>query len=712
MNNNDRPYDERHPPVVKIKESLIACLLMVLVACASDSQNKLHEAANVGTAEDWPAVGGAADESSYSQLQSITAKNADQLGLAWSLDLPGEATLEATPLAVDDILYFSGSYADVYAVDGVSGKLLWKYEPQTWKVAPSKMNFGLPVNRGVAYADGRIFVAPLDGRLVSLDAKTGKVQWSVNTIPKGMFHVSTGAPRTFNDMVIIGNSGADFGARGFVTAYDQTTGEQRWRFYTVPGKPEDNKGDPAMERAAETWSGKYWVTGTGGTVWNGMTFDPELNQIYIGVGNGGPYDVNLRSPGNGDNLYLASIVALDADSGKYRWHYQANPREAWDYKCTANMIASTMTIDGKPRKVLMQAPTNGFFYVLDRETGELISAEKTGKVNWASHIDMETGRPVEAPNLRYETGEVTIYPGSLGGHNWQAMSYSPKTGLVYIPYMQLGSRYVKAGTEEGGFNFRDLSLFSVVEKNDPEDGKGALLAWDPVAQKLRWKVQHENVWNGGTMVTAGNVVFQGTADGWFTAYDAANGKQLWRFNAGHGVLAAPMSYAVAGKQYVSVLVGYGGSAAVMSEYLDVGWKYRSQPRRLLTFSLNGKASLPPVDKPDLTVKALDDPDLVLDENDIAVGSQIYNSVCSSCHGLHLRAAGGPAPDLRESAIALTEAGMFKVLHDGALMPRGMPGYKSYTDTQVRQLHAYIRAGAREVLGKRKPSEKKSGAGGL
>jgi quinohemoprotein ethanol dehydrogenase len=702
-------------PFVSTRKSnvLIGVCALLLAACASESYFDQQRAAQTGAAANWPDVGGNADESSFSQLRDIDVGNIERLGLAWALDLPGEGTLEATPIAVDGVLYFTGSYADVYAVDVSTGALLWKYEPQTWKVNPRKMNFGLPVNRGAAYAAGRVFVGALDGRLIALDARSGEVLWSVDTIPAKMFNVSTGAPRVFNDLVIIGNSGADFGARGFVTAYDQATGEQRWRFYTVPGRPEDNQGDPAMERAAQTWSGKYWITGTGGTVWNGMTFDRELNQIYIGVGNGGPYDPSVRSPGDGDNLYLASVVALDAATGRYVWHYQANPREGWDYKSTANMIATTLTIGGEQRKVLLQAPTNGFFYVLDRQTGKLISAEKTGKVNWASHIDLSTGRPVEAPNLRYETGEVTIYPGSLGGHNWQAMSYSPLTGLVYIPYMQLGSRYVRnAAGEEGGFAFRDLTLFSVVDENDPGDGKGALLAWDPVAQKLQWKVQHPHVWNGGTLVTAGDVVFQGTADGWFSAYEAKTGEQLWRFNAGHGIIGAPMSYAVDGRQYVSILVGYGGSAAVMSEFLDVGWKYAAQPRRLLTFSLDGNAVLPPGPPADLRVNALDDLALELDEADIAMGNTMYNTVCSSCHGLGLRAAGGPAPDLRESAIALQLESFSAVLLDGALMSRGMPGYQSYTPAQVRQLHAYVRAGAREALGVRSPATGQVGAGGL
>jgi quinohemoprotein ethanol dehydrogenase len=292
------------------------------------------------------------------------------------------------------------------------------------------------------------------------------------------------------------------------------------------------------------------------------------------------------------------------------------------------------------------------------------------------------------------------------------MSYSPVTGLVYIPYMQLGSRYVRGQVEGGDFVFRDVTLFSVVDEDDPGDGKGALLAWDPVTQKLRWKVQHEHLWNGGTMATAGNLVFQGTADGWFSAYDAQSGKRLWRFNAGHGIIGAPMSYAAGGRQYIAILVGYGGSAAVMSEYLDVGWKYRGQPRRLLSFSLDGKATLPPGPPPTFTIDALDDPSLELDEADIAMGGKLYNTVCSTCHGLNLRAAGGPAPDLRESPIALTAAGLKAVLLDGSLMSSGMPGYQDFTAAQVRQLYAYIRAGAREALGQRSPADRQAGARGL
>lgn len=654
--------------------------------------------AGVGTAANWTAPGGAADEAGYSRLTDINTRNVERLGLAWSLELPDEVTLESTPLAVDGVLYFSGGYAEVYAVDALTGNLLWKFDPQTWKRRPDKFHFG--ANRGIAYENGRLFVAEMDGRVDALDARTGKVIWQADSIPEGMMNNSTGAPRTINGKVIIGNAGADFGSRGFVTAFDAATGKLLWRFFTVPGSPDQNKGDPAMEAAARTWTGEWWKTGTGGTVWNGMTFDPELNRVYIGVGNAGPYDPSMRSPGRGDNLYTSSIVALDANTGKYVWHYQQNPRDAWDYKATPNMISGTLNIDGKPRKVLMHAPTNGFFYLLDRETGKLISTEKTTVVTWAKGIDLKTGRPIEEPNIRYEKGATEIWPGTVGGHNWQAMSYSPATGLVYIPIQQIGARFSRAGGSENAFNVMGLIIEPIVKK--PGDGKGQLVAWDPVAQKERWRVQHEHLWNGGTLATAGGLVFQGTADGWFNSYDARTGKRLWRFNAGLGIIAAPMSFSHNGKQYISVLVGYGGTTAAYGPFMNVGWKYGAQPRRLLTFVLDGKAKLAPSPPPDFRVYAVDDPKLAINESDIAAGRALFIR-CASCHGVGAQSTGTPGPDLRESGIALNLESFSQLLKTGALMERGMPRFEMLSDREIRQLHAYVRARAREALGVRKPS---------
>lgn len=676
----------------------VAAAVSLVAGCTKSGPAQPTE--GVGTGENWTAPQGAADEAGYSRLEQITPDTINDLGLAWYMDLPEEVTLESTPLAIDGTLYFSGGYAEVYAVNGVTGELLWKFDPQSWKRSPDKFHFG--ANRGIAYEDGRIFTVEMDGRVDALDAKTGEVLWTAESIPPDMpFTNSTGAPRTMNGKVIIGNGGADAGARGFVTAFDSETGEMLWRFFTVPGSPEENAGNPAMEMAAKTWSKDFWkTTGGGGTVWNGMTFDPEMNRIYIGVGNAGPYDPDRRSPGDGDNLFTSAIVALDADTGEYVWHYQENPRDSWDYKATPNIVMATLEIEGKPRKVLMHAPTNGFFYVLDRENGKVISAGKTTYINWAKDIDLKTGRPIENPGIRYKGGSTEIWPGTIGGHNWQAMSYNPKTGLVYIPIHQVGALFSRdlADQTDDAVNIMGLVVKPLVKQ--PGDGKGYLVAWDPVAQEEVWKVTHDHVWNGGTLTTGGDVVFQGTADGWFNAYRASNGEKLWRFNAGLGIIAAPMSFSVDGKQYVSVLVGWGGTSAAMSGVLDVGWKYGAQPRRLLTFALGGNEELPPSAPRDMKTYALDDPDLALDEADIAAGRTL-SVACMSCHGAGFRGAGAPGPDLRESAIALRLDTFTQILREGR-MEKGMPRYAWLTDDQIRQLHSYIRARAREALGKRAP----------
>jgi quinohemoprotein ethanol dehydrogenase len=674
---------------------LLAPLAIGTLVLSSCGQIKSPDA----DASNWVTHNGSDDESAFSRLTSISTETVSRLGLAWSLDLPGEQTLEATPIAVDGILYFTGGTAAVYAVDGITGKQLWRFDPEVSKYLPQKQRLGLPVNRGAVWSNGKVYVGTIDGRLIAIDAKTGKQVWSVVTVTPDSKNFITGAPRAFKGKILIGNGGADWNARGYVTAYDAETGKLAWRFYTVPGDPAADGDDPAMKMAAKTWSPDHWKSaGGGGTAWDSMTYDAELNQVYIGVGNAGPYNPRVRSPGEGDNLFTASIVALNPDTGKYIWHYQVNPRDAWDYKATTNMVATTMTIGGAPRKVLLQAPTNGFFYVIDRTNGKLLSAEKLGRVTWASHIDMKTGRPVEAAKIRYENGTSDIYPGPFGAHNWQPMSFNPKAGLVYIPYMEMGARYSELRSGGSGAGAKGVPLGGVsitaIQKG-PDDVSGWLLAWDPKVQKVRWKVRHVAFWNGGTMTTAGGLVFQGDGDGNFTAYDAAIGKSLWTFKAGLGIIGAPISYAVGGKQYVSVLVGYGGPA-LWSNILDRGWKYNAQPRRVLTFSLDAKGKLPPTAAADFTINAVDDPKFVIDKTRLAAGQAVYGN-CVGCHGLGLRSMGAPAPDLRESGIALDFTAFKSLLHEGTLAPNGMPKFTELTDTQIRDVQMYIRNGAREVI---------------
>jgi quinohemoprotein ethanol dehydrogenase len=654
----------------------------------------------------WYSHGGSHDESNYSVLAQINAQTVGRLGLAWSLDLPGEVSLEATPLAIDGRLYFTGSSSDVFAVDALSGRVLWKYDPQVWRYRPEHLKLIWGINRGVAYSNGRVFAGTQDGRLIALAAGSGKLLWSVKTVADKSLQTISGAPWVIKGKVLIGNGGADFGERGYVTAYDERSGRRLWRFYTVPGDPSKGyEAEPfefeAMKMAAATWGKDWWkIAGGGGTVWDNMTYDAELNRIYIGVGNAGPWNPRIRSPGGGDNLFIASIVALDADTGHYIWHYQANPGESWDYKTTANMITADLTIDGKPRKVLMQSPTNGFFYVIDRLTGKLISAEKTGKVTWADHIDLSTGRPVEADGIRYEKAPTEIWPSPWGTHNWQGMSFSPQTGLVYIPYMQLGARFTDDGmpqpaSPEPAVKFGGVYLQLLVR--DPEDNTGALLAWDPVTQQARWRVPRAALWNGGVLSTAGGLVFQGTADGEFLAHDAITGAERWRFDAGSGIIASPITYTAAGIQFISILVGYGGATPFVSDLVNRGWKFGAQPRRLLTFALDGAESLPPTAPRDYIVRALDDPAVIIDPAVAETGLIEYQKHCAACHGRLLASAGAPAPDLRESTLALHQDSFRSIVRDGILVPKLMPRFDELSDSQLEAIYIYVRAGARASL---------------
>ncbi|KRB86394.1 alcohol dehydrogenase [Sphingomonas sp. Root710] len=668
----------------------LATAMVGASATRIDSAGREMPAALLADGGNWPSGGRDYSEQHYSPLKQIDRSTIGRLGLAWSLDLDGEHSLEATPLAIDGTLYFSGQSSTIYAVDAATGRQLWKYDPEVGKADPARLRYIFPVNRGVAYAEGRVFVGTLDGRLVAVDAHSGKPLWSTLTIEPTSKRTITGAPRVFGNKVLIGNGGGDYGERGYVTAYDIHSGKQLWRFYTAPGRPEDNAGDPAMEMAAKTWSGQYWLTGTGGTVWNAFTYDPELDRVYVGTGNSGPYNPAKRSPGNGDNLFLVSIVALDAQTGRYIWHYQLNPREAWDYKATADIQIADLDIDGRRRKVLMQAPTNGFFYVIDRETGKLISAEKFGKVTWADRIDLKTGRPVERPNIRYEHGPVTIWPGPWGAHNWQAMAFSPQTGLAYIPAMQIGGRYAADPNSSLGGTLLSPAF------DGPRDGKGELLAWDPVRQRPRWTVPIDSMWNGGVLATAGGLVFQGHEDGSLNGYDAATGKSLWRFDAGLGIIAAPISYLVNGRQYVSILVGHGGSSSMGSDFIKGGWKYGAQPRRLLTFAIDGQARLPATAPRDMSLQPLDNPRLVIADQSAERGRGLYLSKnCVICHGIDVVSTGSPGPDLRESPIALDRSSLASLLRGGFLASKGMPKYAELSDQEIDDLFMFIRKRARE-----------------
>ena len=412
--------------------------VLIISNCSKSADNELIYAD--GSDGNWLLHGLNYSENRYSPLAQINEENIDQLGLDWQLDLGMKRGIEATPIIKDGVMYFTGPWSVVFAVDLRSHEIIWKYDPEVPKSFGEKGCCDV-VNRGVALYNGQLYFGTFDGRLIALEAESGKLLWEVLTVDQSKPYTITGAPRVVNGKVLIGNGGAELGVRGYFTAYDAYTGDEIWRFYTVPGNPDEPFENEAMEKAAETWTGTWWEYGGGGTVWDAMAYDPELNLLYVGTGNGSPWNWKKRSPEGGDNLYLSSILALDPDTGELKWYYQTTPGDAWDFTATQHMILTELEIDDEPRKVIMQAPKNGFFYVLDRETGELISAEKFVYVNWADSIDLETGRPVERPHVRYVEANFQMAPDYNGGHNWQPMAYNPDLGYVFIPARETTSMY-------------------------------------------------------------------------------------------------------------------------------------------------------------------------------------------------------------------------------------------------------------------------------
>lgn len=669
-----------------------------------DSARLLNAAADTGN---WLSYGRTYDEQRFSPLDKVNAGNVKDLGLAWSADMDTARGQEATPIVIDGKIYITTAWSKVKAYDAVSGKLLWEYDPEVPGETGVKACCDV-VNRGLGAWGDKLYFGTLDGRLIALDRATGKVAWSKVTVDQSKPYTITGAPRIIDGKVIIGNGGAEMGVRGYVAAYDAETGDELWRFYTVPDKPGAN--EPKYLKDAEaTWKGEWWAQGGGGTVWDAMAYDPDLDLLYIGVGNGSPWNQAYRSPGGGDNLYLSSIVALRPKTGEYVWHYQTTPGETWDYTATQHIMLADLTIDGQPRKVLMQAPKNGFFYVLDRATGKLISANNFVPVNWASKVDIATGRPVENPAARIDkTGKMMLVtPGPLGAHNWHPMAFDPKAGLVFIPAQETTFPYLpQTGWKKAaqGFNVGfDLSTVAMpadqaARAQAAAITKGALIAWDPVAQKERWRVQHKGMWNGGVLATAGGLVFQGNAAGEFAAYATADGRKLWSFPAQTGVVAPASTFSVNGEQYVAVLAGWGGAFPITAGVLqDVGGPIKNVSR-LLVFKLGAKGQLPP--PPKLADLPLDPPPSRATPQTIAAGGQLFGRYCGTCHG-DSAVGGSVLPDLRRSG-ALGDAKTWQtVVHGGALKANGMVSFAnvmSAADAENVRQYVIKRANEDKKLG--------------
>jgi|HubBroStandDraft_5_1064220.scaffolds.fasta_scaffold32999_2 quinohemoprotein ethanol dehydrogenase len=614
---------------------------------------------------EWLTAGRDFGKGHFSPLTQINVQTVDRLGFAWDYDTHTNRGLEATPIVVDGVMYTSGSTGKAYALDAKTGKELWSFDPKS-DLRVNREACCDEVNRGVAVWKGRVYVASFDGNLFALDAASGSVLWKADTITnKKVGYTVTGAPEVAGNVVVIGNSGGEYDARGYVSAYDLVSGKMAWRFFTVPGDPSKPQENPELEAAVKTWDPKSrWDMGGGGTVWDSMVYDPELNLLYFGTGNGTFFDQSRRSPAGGDNLYIASILAINPDTGRLVWHYQEVPGDQWDFDTLQPIVLASLKIGGKTRKILMQASKDGFFYIIDRKTGEVLSAEKFVPVTWASHVDLKTGRPVEvadARNYKYSSnGKGYISPSPMGGHNWNPMSYDPDNGLVYIPSIENGQ----------------TGIFT---------GKAFLRAWDPIQSKVVWDVPMSDWWDRpGILATAGGLVFQGTGPGHFCAYDAATGKKLKDIDVGTTIIAAPMSYSLDGVQYVAVMAAWGGGGWNFAHPESAAYQ-RGNEGRIIVFKLDGGAT----PKPDLLppIEPIPQPPaLSASAETVKHGATLFAANCATCHANQPRTG---TPDLRRMSTESHDA--FKqIVLGGALEKAGMPPWAGVlTPEDADAIHAFL-----------------------
>ncbi len=685
--------------------TILAGATISLAGCGVKPGGKLAavDDARLAAAEsdgaNWLTYGRTQDEQRFSPLTEVSDKNVAQLGLEWSSDLDTARGQEATPIVVDGIMYVSTAWSMVKAYDAATGKKLWEYDPKVPRETLVDVCCDA-VNRGVAVYKGKVYVATIAGHLVALNADTGAVIWDKKTTPDGSHMTITGAPRIAKGKVLIGSAGAEYITRGYLAAFDAETGSEAWRFYTVPGDPSKAQEGKHLEAAAKTWAPDAWKNGGGGTVWDSITYDPKTDLVYFGTANAEPWNPAARGGKEGDSLYTASIVAVHADTGEYAWHFQETPEDRWDFDSNQQIMTADIAVNGKPQHVIMHAPKNGFFYTLDAASGKFLSGKPFAKIiNWASGLDPVTGKPNINADAKYEqTGKLFIgMPGAVGAHSWTPMSYSPKTGLVYIPANQGAYPYLAAGKDwkpsKVGFQI-GLQGGPVAMPADPKvraaaaaGTLGSLIAWDPVAGKARWTIDYQGPSNGGTLATAGNLVFQGTAGGEFRAYTADTGKQLWSFPAQTGIIAAPMTYSVKGVQYVAILVGWGGVWDIAPGVLATKSGSVRNISRLLVFKLGGSAKLPAA--PAEAKRVLDPPPFLGKPEQVAAGSAIYGNSCGVCHG-DAAVAGGLNPDLRHSS-ALSNSKLWQqIVHDGLLREQGMVAWKdNFSPDQIESIRQYV-----------------------
>ncbi|HEU4626886.1 MAG TPA: PQQ-dependent dehydrogenase, methanol/ethanol family [Steroidobacteraceae bacterium] len=653
--------------------------------------------------QNWLTHGGDWNERRFSRLAQINVQTVRRLKPAWYFDYDTTRGQEATPLVVDGVMYVSTAWSKVYALDARTGRQIWFFDPKVPGSAAVPTCCDI-VNRGVAVYKGLVYVGTVDGRLIALNAATGTPVWSTVTTPVGTTYSITGAPRVARDKVFIGNAGSEFGGRGYVSAYDARSGKLIWRFYTVPGDPAAKQDGAASDEvlarlARPTWFGDWYKYGGGGHVWNALVFDPDLNQVYFGTGNGYPWSRVHRSAGKGDNLFIASIVAVDADTGRYKWHYQEVPGEEWDYDAIADITLVDLRIDGQLKKVLLHAPKDGFFYVIERATGKVLSAQPyISGLNWATRVDLATGRPEIVAAARYQDAPWLGIPGGGGGHNWQPVAFSPMTGLIYIPATESSTyyellpefRYVQ-GIPHIGIN-RESMVHGGPASGPPKGPTGAansayLLAWNPVTQSEAWRA---NGRGNGVLATAGNLVFQGRSRagllGELVAFRADTGERVWSYNTPNAIVAGPVMYSVGGEQYVAV--SSGPSAVVFTppaRMRDNG--------RMLAFKLDGTATLPP-DSP--LAPPANPPDQIASSTAYNTGKAHYDLYCARCHGFDAQSA-NVIPDLRRSPMLTDKSAWKRVVIDGALTDRGMVSWAKFlSPADAETIRAYVGEQARAL----------------
>ena len=663
---------------------LAAGLLLSAASSGHDAPAANVTAARLLKAADepgqWMTYGGTYSEQRFSPLRKIDASNVGTLGLQWFADYETNQNQHGSPLYIDGVIYVSTARNVVYAFDAKSGEQLWKYNPMIHGER-LRYNVGL-VNRGIAAWRGKIIMGTLDARLVAIDAKTGKEAWSTDTVPEslglgemGKHYAITMAPRVAKGKVFIGGSGGEFGVRGWIAAFDAETGKEVWRFWTVPGDPAKGFESKALESAAKTWSGEWWkVAGGGGTVWDSAVYDPVTDLLYFGTGNATPWNARLREPNLSDDLYSASIVAVKPDTGKYVWHYQETPGDAWDYDAVSPMMTADLTLGGHKKHVILQPSKNGFFYVLEAATGKLISADPFTEVNWATGVDMKTGRPNVVPGARYEKEPWNLAPGVQGGHSWHPNAFSPETGLVYIPAWEAyftmagappGSRPAAGGGFSLGINMGVRVEPGKLQPYDRRGVTGRLKAWDPVARKVVWETEpYANAGStSGVLATAGNLVFMGNGGGKvLSAYDAKAGAKLWSFDAKTAVFAAPITYVLGGVQYVAASVG--GVAQ--------GGYFAPTHARMLVFALGGRAVLPEPEP--YTPPELNPPPSTTSAQVIAHGGELYSQHCSVCHGVNGVQARTSFPNLTVTPLLWTQPGFDQVVLQGGRADKGIGSF--------------------------------------